>query len=594
MDNTYNNILNTFPKDEIIETLNQINSQIGSLHSISSKDFLYFNKLLKDYYKQIKDISEANVTIVNFFSAELSQLLEMLIDSNQKKQKISAKAKDFAENYVKKISLSHNSFNLLTVPYNNFKQNLGTLKYVLANLNLHLLYINMNKKDELKTLLSNVESIINQLLNKLDFSRSHADSLVLSIIENKNRACDLLTTTKHEFDKLTEQLTIEHKTLSTNNYFSQSHYLNINTHLQNCFANMGEIITNIQYHDIIRQKMEHIQASQNELIMGLDKMPQTQATNDETLSFIVKIPEITDIQVAQLLYTNKDYQSSIERITQKLISVGYEMKTLSDIYQSVVNDCSQFNEKIINKTNLAQTDFCYFYKHFITEWQDEIKHINTIEQEYQSLKTNFSDLFNLEKNLRASINQIKKILSENGNMFGNELCGRFNNMITELQQNSNSIKIQFNLITNQLKDLQTEASQILIKNNYDTETNKPQNQLEEQNKKVLKVSHELSNQSLTLSESLSASLKNIEYYNYFNNTVDKIVKQLNHISEQINIDNIKQMSGVDDILLKKVEKMYTMKSERDVHQQVLQHGDTILDNQNNAPTDIDENDLELF
>ena len=51
-----------------------------------------------------------------------------------------------------------------------------------------------------------------------------------------------------------------------------------------------EVITNIQFHDIIRQKMEHIQTSQSDLIKELNTINQTSENNENQLS-LFDLPE---------------------------------------------------------------------------------------------------------------------------------------------------------------------------------------------------------------------------------------------------------------------------------------------------------------
>jgi hypothetical protein len=92
--NNLSEFLKNFPRQEIIETLNTIDQKIGSLHTISSKDFLFFNKLLKDYYKHIKEIADNNTTLSTFFKKELNKFAEQVNKKNQNQQKNIAQIKE--------------------------------------------------------------------------------------------------------------------------------------------------------------------------------------------------------------------------------------------------------------------------------------------------------------------------------------------------------------------------------------------------------------------------------------------------------------------------------------------------------------------
>ena len=122
--NMINEFFQNFPREEIIETLGGIDSKISSLHTISSKDFLYFNKLLKQYYSDIKNISDANNTISVFLNSDLPKIKEDIKGVNSMQLQLITDSDTNNNRILELLSNIYSSIELLVVPVNSFKQNL--------------------------------------------------------------------------------------------------------------------------------------------------------------------------------------------------------------------------------------------------------------------------------------------------------------------------------------------------------------------------------------------------------------------------------------------------------------------------------------
>lgn len=595
--NSLDDFLREFPRNQIIDTLKTIDFKIGSLHTISSKDFLYFNKLLKEYYKRIKEIADANNAISDFFSKDLQQITDKLKENNQFQKKIIDEAKLNANKILDFITLTHSSFDLLIVPFHNYKQNHITIKYLLANIKLHLTYIDVSNKTELQQSVSLVDKIIDTIQGKFESVEIESDNLNKNILAIKNNEFIEKSLGSVEAYEQLKMISNEIRKLSYEEFWPENFVANLSRRTQNCFANMGEIITNIQYHDIIRQKMEHIQLSQKELIKGLTDLETVKFSDeyiDEQLNFVAKIPEITDIQVAQLLYTNKDYQTSIEKITVKLIEVGREMKELYSIYNNLIDSNKQFEDSFLNQATQSQQIFDSYQSNFTTDWEKSSHQFENLTGHYQSLKDKFSGIFENEKELRVEIKNFEKLLKANGKYFGIELMSRLIILLSELQLNSNSLKTNLNNITQNFTSLNKLVVTFKPKVTNQIDGDTALENLEGALLKITGLSQNYSAISIQISDEITASLKNIEYYNFFKNTVEEIVAHLNDVNKKVNYDQLKNLVGKNSDVLQKLERLYTMKSERDIHAQTVEHDSSLLDNaeeQNNATF---EDDIELF
>lgn len=589
--------LSNFPKSEIIQVLRYIDNRISELHDASSKDFMYFNKLLKQYYSRVKEISEANNQINNFFRKDLSSFIEEGQSNNSLNQKtISNIASDIGF-MSGKLTSAYSSFDLLLVPFNNYKQNLITLKYLLANINLHLSYVELSNKDKIRESVSNLN---NSITNATDLNEQVSDKkedLVQKLTNLKQSACVFKSKNNTEVNENLSRLDIELKKLNKEEYWPDNFIHRINNHSQNCFSNMSEIITNLQFHDIIRQKMEHIQSSQKDLISGISKIDSNNAINDteDQLKLIFKIPEITELQVAQLLYTNKDYQTSIEKITNKLIEVGREMKELNSLYITIAENTESFQVFFIKQVTETQKTYIQFIRDFKKNWENTSVVLNQTIDNYQSLKSIFNNIFNEEKNIRKEIVLFEKLVHQEGNSFSPDLIKRLLILISDLKINSNSLKNSLNNITSHVSGLKSIVDAL---NKESQEVDNPNIKIDELNSNVGTIKStciEYSEMSLDISNEITESLKNIQYYNFFEKTVSEIVEKLNMINKQVNYEELKKEIVQDGEMLEDIEKLYTMKSERDIHHKLVDSGMSVsemFDQQ--ADESEDDNDIELF
>lgn len=586
-----------FPKDEIITTLNTINTKISALHSISSKDFLYFNSLLKKYYPKIKDIEEANNILSIFFSENLPNITKNIKEKNTALKTYIDTSKSNNHKVIELLSIIYSSFDMVIVPFNNYKQNLITFKYLLANLKLHLGYVDFANNQDLTLSVAALEEHITNIYTQIEDVATHTNTVVSDLLHLKEFA-DIAHEDNNEkiFIKL-KNITQQSNKLIIEDYLPQNITLDLARRTQNCFASMGDVITNIQYHDIIRQKMEHIQSSQETLIDGLKDIQTNtkQAVSlDERLNFIVKIPEITDIQVAQLLYTNKDYQTSIEKITNKLISVGHELKEINGSYKLINNKFNQLEDSTIADLILSQESLDNYVKSIHTNCINVSTKFNNLYKSYNQLKQDYNSIFNNEKSLRKEIKNFEHLIGKNGKQVGKELVKRLIQLLTNLQSNSNSLKSNLNNITTKYRNLNNLISNFNCEEKIFEIGTGEINNLKQQVRETKNTTKDITTLSLTISEEITSSLKKIEYYTFFKNTVEEIVGLLNNMNQKTNYTHLKNMIGDNKEILHKIEQLYTMKSERDIHQMLTKSEKNISQIVEEENNDIDNMDIELF
>lgn len=121
--------------------------------------------------------------------------------------------------------------------------------------------------------------------------------------------------------------------------------------LESLLESLNQIIVDLQFHDIIRQKLEHIEEIHASLLKELEKSP----TDLNSTEYAVILPEICRLNVAQLHFISDEYQShsgSIKHALQK--GVGHRISSLENFvfdFSDTFNHTNSFSETIENIIN---------------------------------------------------------------------------------------------------------------------------------------------------------------------------------------------------------------------------------------------------
>jgi hypothetical protein len=121
--------------------------------------------------------------------------------------------------------------------------------------------------------------------------------------------------------------------------------------LESLLESLNQIIVDLQFHDIIRQKLEHIEQIHAKLLKELEN----QASDINTTKYAVILPEICKLNVEQLKFISEEYQShsgSIKHALQK--GVGNRVSSLENFvfdFSDTFNHTDSFSDTIGNIIN---------------------------------------------------------------------------------------------------------------------------------------------------------------------------------------------------------------------------------------------------
>ena len=527
-------LLTTYSLEDLTSLFSRIDEKIVSLHQVSSEDFMNLNKDFRDFHGEARQISD-NASYL-FQTVTGNENSEMLAGIGQLYQELKSNTEilDYhievmSEALTRLLSKLRQSF----FPIKNFKQNLTSLKFLETNYELKLPLDNQRDVHPMA-----VQEISEQLKAQLNLTEVMFSKLKQLIKDHFSL--------KEQFDMQRSDIHNILKLLKGEIESYSNHYQNIKDQLpaikaetQRSSENIAAIVTNLQYQDIIKQKMEHIQQTHKQLLDEINSMEATSGEGDEETkaNYFLRIRDIAGLQAAQLMHTNKEYQTAIQKISDKFLEIGQSMNRVSELcnqYMASDEGSPEFMRTL--KENLdgakKQLDTFYRFSDAFARKREDIRHIlGHLMEGHQKVDGYMKELQDkLDKTLEGvgeqtkddtilqQMHQLKGDLQNNQSLLSG-IFGEYSNISEELEQESvdslgESLKNAGHMpekIRSYLEKLGQIEQQILEK-------------LKENNEKSEKIYSEVQN-----------SVNRIKYYDYFENVIGDIIEELNTVNYNLKL-----------------------------------------------------------
>jgi hypothetical protein len=578
-------------RQELIKTFSDIDDKINDLHKRSSADFLQLNTYLKDYYKKTNIVSEnafriletiAGKTDINLIE-ELETIYHRLEDCRERIKEDDA----IKIQILRDIALKANQLN---VALRNIKQDLTSFKFLSTNYS----FISNYEEAEAKWIkeLEPWDKQITSLQSSMTTISNQVDRFREQIVYNIDHLELKIEKSLRIFMSLSKETKVNMEIVLQKNQESKLHFPILKEKTTNSSKSINNIITHLQYQDIIRQKIEHIQTSHSKIINGLN---ESIARKDVEMARIYedyqKIGDIAGLQAAQLLLVSKEYQNALDIITRNFQGIAEDLSAISNISSdfSYKDNNSEVTllKQIRNKLDegIIMLDLNNF-RGMNAEYLSSKKKIDSIAESItKDISEPLKKLSKFEKisgksntEERPSIIVQVSSLTRDINKKNVDICEK----IEELQKMTEKLSLIDNIqdFGSQLEQdrikLMVDISRIL--DNLDKDNEELDN--------VLIQNRDLNNYIL---EKIEFVINKVDYYEYFENIVEQVIAQLNSINYRLKPSS-DETSEEKAENLKDIKHSYTMESERIIHDKVVS-GD-----ESPEKTDLEkpEDDIEFF
>ncbi len=610
---TLNKKANLNVLDQVLRTFFTVDKKILELHKCSSDDFLSLNRTLKHNHERASYITE-NVNLAFEKIGPEGNLSSLGVLKNsfiELRQELHTFEGELNTN-LEVLERIQSNFSLMFVPINNFRQNLTSLKLLLSNIKLTNKLYDRSLENFSENESARIEGVINKVKEScpvfeenIYVIQNHLKTLYQDLAGIKDFIfIDLLK----KLDSLSNEIDVIEK----HNQEAANLKAKTDVIAKNCNSSVGSIITNLQYHDIIRQKMDHIQQTHKLIIAELNNNEKTEERATETIPnpFFLQIPQIIEIQTAQLLHTNKEYQNAIDHISKKMTEIGQDMAALARIFKSISVFEHQGSHVSRERISEAFSKLINDKREYFGKFKTLSDDVSLIQRIVNNLFEKFQDLELIENSIEQTI--IDKI------SFGNLLVSEEGETASQAQQilklyadnhfEKNKIRTLLKDTNAQLKDfgknnnlyVYNKKGMERIDHNLDTAEKSFADVISN-----LDFLEELRPEILDRSQQIVSAGKkvvaNVKYYDFFEKTIDELIGKFESVSALLNgqghgyTDSSEQKRGLEQI-----QKYYTMKSERIIHNHsILNTGKpekpaVIFETPEKSDNSIEGNDVEFF
>lgn len=600
--------------EQVLETFFSIDKKILDLHKCSSDDFLSLNKTLKKNHQKASYITDNVSSAFEKIGPEgnIKNLNELKNSFGELQEEIQVFEKEINAN-LDILERIQANFSLMFVPINNFRQNLASLKLLLSNIKLTNNLYDRSLKNFSENESARIEGVINKVKESCPVFEENIYVIqkhVKTLYQDLSRLKELIFT---EILNKLELLQNDFEIIEKHHTETHKQKNSIETIAQNCKTSVGSIITNLQYHDIIRQKMEHIQQTHKLIITELNENnadTETVVEQPSSNPFFLQIPQIIEIQTAQLLHTNKDYQNAIDHISKKMIEIGQDMSAIARIYKTLSS--IEYKGRSVSKDKIGK-----LFDQLLNEKNDSVSKFMELSKDVTIIQKIINDLFDKFRDLEMIENSIEQAIIDKIS-FGNLLISEEKETASQAQQilklyadnhfEKNKIRTLFENTNYQLIDFVKSNSDFMKNKNGINGINASLEIAETNFRQITENLDFLENiqddvmlHSQEINEASKEVVGNVKYYDFFEKTIDELVAHFESINTLLTdhgqgyFDKMDRKKGLEQI-----EKYYTMKSERIIHNSSIlasgskQELQKMIENSDQEDNNKEGNDVEFF
>lgn len=579
---------------EIVELFENVDLKIQALHQCSAEDFLGLNAKFKGFYKESKNVSKDASALLELFSrtkndqlkndlelcrTELEQSLVALKGQQSETLRIVRKLNDALEEYLFPLRHINNEFSILNMELIAVD---AVYRSVSKENAAYSLRFNALIREWENFVIEIVETkkLSQVFLQELSYSLNHIELIGGRGIRSLVSLLDFVEQGKHLFEVKQRE--------------SDENLPELRAKSDTCAKSIADVITSLQYQDIIRQKMEHIQQAHIKLLENL-RQTDVLATEDAWTSVLVQVRDISALQAAQLLATNKEYQAAIEAIAFHFRSIAKEMSAVASICRNTMSEDEHIRRTAISDLadRFKRTDSLLArVLDVFPECTREVLFIrdgaNTLQKRIDEHLKTFTTLSGRVEDLLAPFRDVKEAHFEH-------YLSQINEMLDTMHHNMETVRVHNQVIVNAVEGLGLYAQKLGESDllwNYVQVNVRRSHALSEHLLSTEKESNSLllniEKTSRSICEETQSALAAVRYYDFFENVIAEIVKGLSAMSSRIcaNVD----LSVHSDMT--EVRDLYTMESERKVHDQFT--GNTSAAPEEEQAVAEDDDDLELF
>lgn len=559
-------------KNILVKKFEELNLKVDTLQKYSEKDFLNLSRELRNLHKKANDISENTKQFIDLIFGKTIHYSDKEIKE------------EFEYIYSKSNFLNANIERIIN-ELTNIKQNINKLISIQSEYNtlIYNIRIALLSEDNKKSInFSNVK--LDSLIRTLKWVNSLFKRNFNVLIEYFNSGIIELNSLFHNNSDVTDLIVArinEAKEISQKQKSLTDTELSILSEVSaNYFTSIDKIVTNLQYHDIIRQKLDHIISIHLEVVNELNMVVDVENNKVTDTKFLSILPDITKIHSAQIYLTNKECQNAFESIKQNLTTILDYSNTLYEICNKFYSFSTVIDDNLFELTTNSEDNDEDVNLNIMQSFEsDSINKLNNLNIQFTSFENEFNNLIFTLNELYSKISSTD--IESIDDIFIDKISKQATSLVESKYLIPEKIYENINYLFEDCKEVNSSIHKQIIAHSFNEDYrnlnlsfNNIIKGLKEKKDHINLVLTHINQLQKMLQNEINPTITHIEKSSNFDKTSEEIVNDLETIYENIKDKIISHNNELKESNLRNIEKYYTMQSERTVHNEQLHHNDS--------------------
>jgi hypothetical protein len=577
------------------DSLDRIMDMLHSIIANSEGEFLSIGEKLQEFYSNAQQMCEQSASVGEIMTGEglsrateglnsiLDELKLHLEDSESHFTKITGAFQEHLA-ALGKITSHLEDLDLLVL-------NLSMLGFLTRVENAHIISSNSG----FGSLTEDVRRLAENIKQKSHHIRTVSGNVKTFITHALSKIADFEKTQSESAHTAHKHAVTNHAALARKNEGAMESARLIEQKSKEIASSIGNIIMSMQFHDITRQQIEHVK----EVIEHLSLKIGGSAENETENAALVR--DILELQRAQLKQSEDDLVSAVKKIMENLLSistsVGGILSETHDVAWASETEGTSFMENLdqgissVIECIKVTADEQAKLTDTVTSASEMVSEMSVFVQDIETLGLNLQ-LIALNARIKAAhLGQEGAALDTiSGNIYELSRNAREDTVtLTMILAGLVQLSMSFKQDLISIQDRQSQAVTLMVEKLKELIAS-----LHAINDKVLSMLTDMSK----LGESLRTDIRNtadgITVHEDVRNMLEDIISLMDRTSDDALAicPSGTSSAAISFLKDKDIDKLYTMKSERDIH---LQHIDSLNTGTPSKPVrdDLGEN-VELF
>jgi methyl-accepting chemotaxis protein len=554
------------------ESLDRLRRDLRLLASSTEKEFISTGADLSGFYERAEEISKTSSSVVSSVSeSELTLVVEGFRDLLDRMHDYMGQTESGLKAGRKVLQDIYKGIGNIYKPIAGFQKIIKTLRILSITTKIESSQLDEDNNGFV-TIAEEVEKLATLIQFKFTDITSNAESSKRLIEQTLAWASDLETKQGSKVKTILDGTRATLASLTQKNESSSQMAQKISDELASVSRNIGEVVASMQFHDITRQQVEHVE----EALQGV--CSKLGDENRDVEKVLQETGPVCELQKAQLV-------NAKEKFTHAVSSIMDNLKGISDNIGTVYNDV----KKLAGAEDEASLSFFSRIESGVSSIVSSLK--ESIEA-ISELSAKMDDLGKTVGGISQFVNDVGRISSELELIAMNARIkaahtgaeGAPLGVIAEaIQSLSIDAGIQKTGISDELQRIASSAECLRLNINANTDEqavktesmlsnlNSLTDRLRSINETILSRFHKIQKEGQELSHDIGNTVAEIRVHYLFTKEIDRACSVLNSITSEMRglMPEITFQSDVE--IMKSVELKYTMEGERNIHKSYTTH-----------------------